>query len=372
MNIPFYSLSYTNNIIQNELKSAFEKVLFSNSLILGENVSSFEQNFSKHLNVKHTVGVSSGLDALKISLKSLGIKKGDEVIVPSNTYIATWFSISLLGATPIPVEPCLDSFNIDISKIEEKITKKTKAIIPVHMYGNPCEIDKIIDLANQYNLFVIEDFAQAQGAKYKDKALGSWGHINATSFYPSKNLGALGDAGGICTNEFSLYKKCSLLRNYGSNKKYYNEIIGFNNRLDELQATFLNVKLKYLDEWNLERRRIAENYNKKLNHIPQIELPVSSPQAHHVFHLYVIKTSKRNELQSYLFENGVQTLIHYPISPHLQMAYTNLKYKKGDFPLADKLSDEILSLPLYNGMTYVEQVYVCEQIFNYFKDIGLF
>jgi dTDP-4-amino-4,6-dideoxygalactose transaminase len=369
MNIPFYSLSYTNNTIQNELKSAFEKVLFSNSLILGENVSSFEQNFSKYLNVKHTVGVSSGLDALKISLKSLGIKKGDEVIVPSNTYIATWFSISLLGATPIPVEPCLDSFNIDISKIEEKITKKTKAIIPVHMYGNPCEIDKIIDLANQYNLFVIEDFAQAQGAKYKDKALGSWGHINATSFYPSKNLGALGDAGGICTNDFSLYKKCSLLRNYGSNKKYYNEIIGFNNRLDELQAAFLNVKLNYLDEWNLERRRIAENYNKKLKQISEIELPISNSHAFHVFHLYVIKTSKRNDLLAYLLGKGVHTLIHYPIPPHLQKANTYLNYKKGDFPIAEKLSNEVLSLPLFIGMTDDEQDYVCEQIFDFFKNL---
>ncbi|MCB0539512.1 MAG: DegT/DnrJ/EryC1/StrS family aminotransferase [Bacteroidetes bacterium] len=369
MIVPFYSLQNTNGILQQKLIEAFQKVLQSNSLILGENVEAFQEEFSKFTETKYTIGVSSGLDALKIALKSVGIKKGDEVLVPSNTYIASWLAVSLVGAIPVPVEPEEDTYNINIDEVQAKITSKTKAILPVHMYGNPCEMDKIMELAKQYKLFVIEDFAQAQGAKYKKKAIGSWGHINATSFYPSKNLGALGDAGAICTNDKELFKKCCLLRNYGSSKKYYNELIGYNNRLDEIQATFLNVKLQHLDKWNNERRELAEFYINKLQHIHDIKLPVSKSESYHVYHLFVIKTTQRNKLQAHLRKKGVHTLIHYPVPPHLQKAYNKMGYQKGGLPIAEKLAQNLLSLPLYNGMTEKEQTYVCDQIHNFFTSI---
>lgn len=367
MTIPFYSLQYTNGILQQEFIDAFKTVLQSNSLILGDNVAAFEVEFSKFTMNNYSIGVSSGLDALKIALKSLGVNAGDEVIVPSNTYIATWIAVSLLGAKPVPVEPDEDTFNISAEKIKAKITDKTKVILPVHMYGNPCNMNEIMNIAQKYHLYVVEDFAQAQGASYNGKPVGGWGNVNATSFYPSKNLGALGDAGAITTSSVNLYKKCLLLRNYGSSEKYYNELIGYNNRLDELQAALLNVKLNYLKQWNEERRKLAHNYKNQLKGLPEVELQNVKPESYHVYHLFVIETPHREELKKYLDEKGVQTMIHYPVPPHLQKAYSQLGFKVGDFPIAEKLANNLLSLPLYNGMTEHEQMYVCQQVRNFFK-----
>jgi dTDP-4-amino-4,6-dideoxygalactose transaminase len=297
------------------------------------------------------VGISNGLDALHIALMALGIGKGDEVIVPSNTYIATALAVSYVGATPIFVEPNIETYNIDPALIEKAISPKTKAIMPVHLYGQACEMEAIKAIADKHKLYIIEDNAQSQGASYKGKITGSFGDINGTSFYPGKNLGALGDAGAITTNNIELAQKAMVLRNYGSQKKYYNEVIGHNMRLDECQAAFLSVKLKQLNNWTIQRQEIANWYNGALIGIEQIILPKIAQGATHVYHLYLIRTEKRNELQNYLTENGIGTLIHYPIPPHLQEAYSSLGFKKGDFPIAEKIAETCLSLPMWPGMT---------------------
>lgn len=295
------------------------------------------------------------------------IGKGDSVIVPSNTYIATWLAVSYVGAEIIPIEPNPKTYNIDPTKIESAIQSNTKAIIPVHLYGQICEMDKIMAIAQKYNLFVIEDNAQAQGTYFKGKISGSWGHINATSFYPGKNLGALGDAGAITTNDEHLAQKAKTIRNYGSQKKYYNEVKGINSRLDELQAAFLKVKLKYLDEWNKERNQIAQWYYDYLNEIDEIILPTIHPDATSNYHLFVIRTPKRNELQEYLHQHQIGTLIHYPVPPHLQEAYKELGYKKGAFPIAEEIADTCLSLPMYPGISKENVEYIAQTIKNFFK-----
>jgi len=307
------------------------------------------------------------LDAIIIALKTLNIGKGDSVIVPSNTYIATWLAVSYVGAEIIPVEPHPKTYNIDPTKIESAIQSNTKVIIPVHLYGQICEMDKIMAIAQKYNLFVIEDNAQAQGTYFKGKISGSWGHINATSFYPGKNLGALGDAGAITTNDEHLAQKAKTIRNYGSQKKYYNEVKGINSRLDELQAAFLKVKLKYLDEWNKERNQIAQWYYDYLKEIDEIILPTIHPDATSNYHLFVIRTPKRNELQEYLHQHQIGTLIHYPVPPHLQEAYKELGYKKGAFPIAEEIADTCLSLPMYPGLSKENVEYIAQTIKNFFK-----
>ena len=314
------------------------------------------------------MGVSNGLDALHLSLKALGIGKGDEVIVPSNTYIATVLAVSYVGAKPVFVEPNIETYNIDFSKIEEAVTPNTKAIMPVHLYGQACEMQPIMDIAKKYNLFVIEDNAQSQGATYKEKITGSWGDINGTSFYPGKNLGAIGDAGAVTTNDENLAEKVKILRNYGSQKKYYNEFIGHNMRLDELQASFLSVKLKYLKEWTLKRQEIGAWYDEALKEIEGLILPKIAEGATHVYHLYVIRTKKRDELQSYLNEKGIGTLIHYPIPPHLQEAYESLGLKKGDFPIAEELAETCLSLPVWPGMGVEHVELISENIKAFFNE----
>lgn len=351
INIPFLSFSEMNKEVKSDIVKAFELFFDSGWYVLGKGVKKFEEEYAVFNQVASCVGISNGLDALHIALMSLGIGEGDEVIVPSNTYIATVLAISYVGATPVFVEPDLQTYNIDVTKIEEAISPKTKAIMPVHLYGQCCEMDTIMNLAKKHNLFVVEDNAQSQGATFKGKLAGSWGDINGTSFYPGKNLGALGDAGAITTNDELLARKASILRNYGSEKKYYNEVIGHNMRLDECQAYFLSVKLPMLNIWTKQRQEIAQWYQLALKNMEDIILPAIHPDASHVFHLYVIRSQKRDSLQQYLTENGIGSLIHYPIPPHLQKAYQHLGLKKGDLPIAEAIAETCLSLPLWPGMT---------------------
>lgn len=363
--IPFNSFDKMHSILEREFIEEFKKVLSSNWFITGKRVQSFEKVYANFNQTKYSLGISNGLDALFIALKTLGVGEGDEVIVPSNTFIASVLAVTYCKATPVFVEPRLDTYNIDPSKIEEKITLKTKVIMPVHLYGQACEMNEIMSIARKHNLYVVEDNAQAQGALYHNQLTGSFGDINATSFYPGKNLGALGDAGGITTNDKSLYDKANVLRNYGSTKKYEHDVIGYNKRLDELQAAFLELKLQHLKKWNGERNKIADMYNHYLSNVEEIILPKITNHATSVYHLFVIRTKDRNELQQYLSDNGIKTLIHYPIPPHLQKAYTHLGFNKGSFPIAEELAETCLSLPIYIGLEekQVEKISNCIKTF---------
>lgn len=349
-------------MIENEIRAAFERVFQNKWYILGNELTAFEKSYAAFNQVNHCIGVANGLDALHIALRALDITAGDEVIVPSNTYIATWLAVSHTGAAIVPVEPSAATYNLDPQKIEAAITSKTKAIMPVHLYGQACEMDAIMHIAQKHNLYVVEDNAQAQASSYNGQLTGIFGHINATSFYPTKNLGAFGDAGALTTNNPALAAKASVLRNYGSEQKYYNEVIGFNSRLDELQAAFLSVKLKYLETWTNERKAIAAIYNQGLAGIVGLHLPTTALNAGHVYHLYVIRTPQRDELQQHLNKNGIGTAIHYPIPPHLQKAYQQLGFKKGDFPIAEELAATSLSIPLNPGMTEEETSYIVKQV----------
>lgn len=366
MNVPYLDLKKLNLDHDEELTNAFKEVLSSGWYILGDRVSQFEKEYAVFNHTNYCVGVGNGLDALILSLKALNIGEGDEVIVPSNTYIATWLAVSYVGATPIAVEPRIETYNINPDLIEEKITTRTKAIIPVNLYGQAAELEEICAIANKYNLYVIEDNAQAQGAEYKGKLTGSWGHINATSFYPGKNLGALGDGGAITTNNLEFDKKVRVLRNYGSEKKYYNEIKGVNSRLDELQAALLSVKLKRLNETNLERIHLAKLYNELLGRVGDLILPQLANQASSVYHIYIIRTKKRNELNEYLAKKGIGTIIHYPVPPHLQKAYSEFNFAVGNFPIAEEIANTCLSLPLFPGLSENDIEYIVEQIKTFY------
>jgi dTDP-4-amino-4,6-dideoxygalactose transaminase len=343
--IPFLDIRESYHELKDELLATFEKVMESGWYILGEEVSKFEEEFATYCGVNHCIGVGNGLDALYLILKAYNIGAGDEVIVPSNTFIATWLAVSYAGAKIVPVEPDEKTYNIDPKKIEMAITPKTKAIIPVHLYGQPAEMDEINNIAEKYGLWVIEDAAQAQGALYKNKRAGSLGHVAGFSFYPGKNLGAFGDAGAITTNDTILADKIRILRSYGSKTKYDHRLKGLNSRLDELQAAFLRVKLRYLDEWNKRRSEIAHQYLEHLSN-PAIVLPVVAENTKSVWHLFVIRTHNRDELQSYLKLNYIDSLIHYPVPPHLQPAYDDMSLSKGSFPISEKIHDEVLSLPI--------------------------
>lgn len=351
MKIPFLSFQPTNDQIRGEMTQAFQELFDSNWYVLGPQVHAFEQKYAAFNQVAHCIGVSNGLDALNLALRALGIGPGDEVIVPSNTYIATVLAVSYVGAKPVLVEPRQDTYNINPEAIAAAVTSRTKAIMPVHLYGQCCEMEAIMNIALKHGLYVIEDNAQSQGATFNGVMAGSFGHANGTSFYPGKNLGALGDAGAVTTNDAVVAEKIKVLRNYGSQKKYYNEVIGYNMRLDELQAAFLSVKIQYLSQWTAQRQQIAAWYNEALAGISAITLPVVAPAASHVYHLYVIRTPQRDALQKHLTENGIGTLIHYPVAPHLQQAYAHLGFAKGAFPVAEAIADTCLSLPLWPGMT---------------------
>ena len=367
MKVPFLDLHASYIELQSAIDSSILRVLNSGRYIGGAEVESFEDEFSNYCGSKFTIGVANGLDALVLSLKSLDIGTGDEVIVPSNTFIATWLAVSEVGAIPIPVEPNPLTYNIDVEKIHKAITPKTKAIIPVHLFGQPADLDPILLLAKQHNLFIVEDAAQAIGSKYKEKRIGGHGDLVCWSFYPTKNLGAIGEAGAITTNNENYKDFVKTYRNYGSNEKYVNIIKGVNSRIDELQAGILNVKLKYLKEFTNERKEIAARYNNNLKDLREINIPYVSPEADHVYHLYVIKTSKREELIKFLLEKNIQTGIHYPIPPHLQNAYSELGFKKGDFPIAENMSKTCLSLPLYPGLTFKEVDLICDRIKEFYR-----
>jgi dTDP-4-amino-4,6-dideoxygalactose transaminase len=363
--VPFLNIEPMHKTVKAEILKEIEKIYDSNWFILGEAVKRFEESFAQFCGAEECAGVGNGLDALYLIMRAYGIGENDEVIVPSNTFIATALAVSYTGAKPVFVEPSESTFNINPLKIEAAITRKTKAIIPVHLYGQVADMDPIIMIAKNHNLIVIEDAAQAHGALYKDKKAGTLGNAAGFSFYPGKNLGALGDAGAIVTNNRDIAKKVKTLRNYGTETKYYNEYKGSNSRLDEIQAAALATKLKHLDKWNEERRKIARIYLANISN-PLIRLPITLNQVSPVWHLFVIRCTKREELQSYLKEHDIETLIHYPVPIHLQTAYSDLNFKLGDFPIAEKQSNEVLSLPIWPGMKESEIQYVIDTI-NLFK-----
>lgn len=344
-----------------EYKKKAAEVLDSGWYILGKEVRSFEEEWASYIGAKYCAGLASGLDALWISLRMLGIHEGDEVIVSANAYIACVMGITINGAVPVFVEP--DRYdNIDAEKIEEAVTEKTKAILAVHLYGTACDMDRIMDVAHRYGLKVVEDCAQCHGGHWKGKKAGTFGDAGCFSFYPSKGCGAFGDAGAVVTDDEELVQKIRVYRNYGSQKRYYNEVVGANSRLDELQAGLLRVKLKYLDESNEERCRIAGRYLRKINN-PLIRLPEIRPEADSTWHQFVIHIPKcRDALMEWMKQQDIGTLIHYPIPPHLSGAYEYLGYKAGDYPMAEQYADEVLSLPIYNGMTEDEQERVIQAV----------
>lgn len=346
MAIPFLDLKAINLEHAAELENAFHRILNSGWYVLGKEVEKFEQEFSRYCEAEHAIGVANGLDAIFLILKAYGIGPGDEVIVPSNTYIATWLAASHCGAIPVPVEPDERTYNIDPLKIEAAITPRTKAIIAVHLYGQPADMDAINEVAHHHGLKVIEDAAQAHGALYKGRRIGSLGDAAAFSFYPGKNLGAIGDGGAVITSDVKCADTIRVYRNYGSRVKYHNEVLGFNSRLDELQAALLRVKLPALDGGNAKRAKIAALYSEQLADISGITLPQVPAWAAPVWHLYAIRTDKRDAMQKALAERGIGTMIHYPIPPHLQPAYLTLGYKLGDFPIAECIHQQVLSLPM--------------------------
>lgn len=345
---------------QEEFEQKALEVLRSGWYVLGKEVTSFEEEFAAYVGSKYCVGLASGLDALWLAFRVLGIGTGDEVIVQSNTYIASVMGITINGATPVFVEP--DAYyGLDATKIEEKITDKTKAILVVHLYGQACQMDVICDIAKRHGLYLVEDCAQSHGAVFDGQMTGTFGDIGCFSFYPSKNLGAFGDGGAITTNDPKIAEDMRVYRNYGSEKRYYNKVVGTNSRLDELQAGLLRVRLSHLQELTEEKQRIALRYDRELIN-PAFSIPGRREGANHVFHQYVIRSDHRDELIAYLEERGIGTIIHYPIPPHLAEAYRYLGFHEGDFPVAETYAHEVLSIPMYNGMTEEEQSYVIEAL----------
>lgn len=361
MNIPFSTVKYMHDNIKLEMKAAFERCYDSAWFIQGKEYDNFEKEFAEYCGTKYCIGVGTGMDAIYLSLKALDIGEGDEVIVPSHTFIATALAVIYAGATPVFCEVDINSYNINYQNIEKYITAKTKAIIAVHLYGQMAEMDSICEIAKKHNIYVIEDSAQSHGATYKGKKAGSFGITAAFSFYPGKNLGALGDGGAVVTNNKDIADKIHALGCYGSETKYHHDYKGINSRLDEMQAAFLRVKLRHLDLWTLERQKIAHKYLKGINN-PKIILPNITDNCTHVWHLFVIRTEKRDELQQYLKNKGIGTLVHYPIPMHLQKSFTDLGYKKGDLSIAEEVSSTVLTLPLYIGMKDEEIKYIIDII----------
>lgn len=361
MKIPFVTFKPLEAELDKEIRYAFERVYTRSWYIEGVENVKFEKDFAEYCDSKYCVGVGNGLDALFLALKALSVKEGDEVIVPSNTYIATALAVTYVGATPVFVEPDIRTFNIDPSKIENAITEKTKAIIPVHLYGQACDMDPIMEMAKKYNLFVIEDCAQAHGATYKGKVVGSFGDAAGFSFYPGKNLGALGDAGAIVTNNEELAKKVRALGNYGSDYKYHHVYQGNNSRLDELQAAFLAAKLPLLEKVNDSRRSIANKYLAGINN-PKVILPFVPDYTVPVWHIFGIRCKSRSKLENFLNDAGIGTNKHYPIPMHLQDCYKDLGLKEGDLPIAEEISTSELSIPMYYGMTDDEVQYVIDKV----------
>jgi dTDP-4-amino-4,6-dideoxygalactose transaminase len=348
--IPFLDLHAAYSELREQIDHAVARVLESGWYILGPETEAFEQEFAAFCQVEHAVGLASGLDALHLGLLAMGVKPGDQIIVPSNTYIATWLAVSRCGATPIPVEPDPSTYNIDPAAIEKAITPQTKVIVPVHLYGQPADLDPIIAVARRHGLKVLEDAAQAHGARYKDRVIGGHGDAVAWSFYPGKNLGAMGDAGAVTTNDPEIADRIRVLRNYGSRIKYINETQGFNSRLDPIQAGVLRVKLNSLDAWNERRKEVARTYLEALADTSLI-LPYVAEWADPVWHLFVVRHPERNGFQTRLSDEGIGALIHYPIPPHKQDAYAQFRFACDPFPIASAIADEVISLPIGPHLT---------------------
>jgi dTDP-4-amino-4,6-dideoxygalactose transaminase len=362
--IPFLDLKAAYEELDSELDAAVLRASRSGWYIGGPEVETFETDFAHYVQANYCVGVGNGLDALTLALRALDVGPGDEVIVPSHTFIATWLAVSAVGATPVPVEPIANQYHLSVENIESKISSRTKVILPVHLYGIPVDIKAIVDLARKHKLYVVEDAAQAHGAAVNHQRIGAHGDIVAWSFYPGKNLGALGDGGAITTQHGDLAQRVKLLGNYGSSVKYYNAEMGVNSRLDPIQAAVLAVKLKYLDDWNARRQTIAAYYHKALSGLP-LQLPHSPEWAQSVWHLYVVSTPNRAALQTYLLEQGVQTLIHYPVAPHMQAAYQHLGLAQA-FPLAKRYAEEVMSLPIGPQLTQAHAETVVAKIKQFY------
>lgn len=361
MKVPFVSFKPMEEELEEALRGAFDRVFRRSRYIEGEEDSAFERTFAEYCNVNYCIGCGNGLDALMLSLKALGVGEGDEVLVPSHTFIATALAVTYAGAVPVFVEPDIRTYNLDPARIEAAVTPRTKAIMPVHLYGQPADMDPIMEAARKHGLFVVEDCAQAHGARYKGRLTGTFGDAAGFSFYPGKNLGALGDAGAAVTNQQALADRIRALTNYGSDYKYHHIYQGNNSRLDELQAAFLSAKLPHLERMNRERRRIAARYLEEI-HNPLLTLPYVLPDTEPVWHIFAVRCTRRDELAAYLKESGIDTNQHYPIPMHLQGAYADLGIPRGSLPIAEEISATELSLPMYYGMTEDEISYVVDKL----------
>jgi dTDP-3-amino-3,4,6-trideoxy-alpha-D-glucose transaminase len=366
MNIPFVDLASQHATIQTEINAAIQQVLSRCNFILGSQVEEFEQTFAEFVETKHAIGVSNGLDALRLALLALDVGPGDEVILPANTYIATALAVSAVGARPVLVDCDPQTYNIDVSLVEPAITPRTKAVIPVHLTGQSADMDPILEVARRHGLFVVEDAAQAHGTLYKDRPCGSIGVAGCFSFYPGKNLGACGDGGMVTTNNSSLAERLHRLRNYGQRAKYEHVEKGLNARLDTLQAAILTVKLRYLRQWNEVRATHAENYKEMLRGIGDLVFQEEVPYSTHIYHLFIVETEQRAALQKHLSSAAISTGIHYPIPIHLQQAYAELGYSRGDFPHAELLADRMLSLPMFPELHPDQSRRVSEEVKRYF------
>lgn len=364
--IPFYSLSEQHAAIRNEALNAVTRVYDSNWFILGKELEAFEAEFAAYSKVPYCIGVGNGLDALFIALKACGIGPGDEVIVPAHTFLATWIAVDRTGARIIPVDADPLSGNISIDKLKAAVTEKTKAIVPVHLYGQPCNMTEILRIAGD-KIAVVEDNAQAQGSLWDGKPTGSFGKVSATSFYPVKNLGALGDGGAIVTRDPDVMHFAKQYRNYGFERKNLAAETGINSRLDEIHAAVLSVKMKYIEQWNEERRELAAIYLDRLKNTSDVQLPVAPLQALHTYHLFVIRAPRRSDLRAYLAAHQVETAVHYPLPPHLQQNFSDLGFKSGDFPIAEAFAETALSLPLWPGMKKEQVAYVAETVAHFFE-----
>jgi len=362
VNIPFLDLKAPYLELKAELDAAYQRVMASGWYILGQEVDAFEAEFATYCEAKYCIGVGTGLDALHLILRAMEIGPGDEVIVPTHTFIATWLAVTYAGATPVPVEPDERTCNIDPERIDAAITPRTRAIMPVHLYGQPTDMDRINAIAKRHGLKVIEDAAQAHGARYKGRRCGSLGDAAGFSFYPGKNLGAFGDGGAITTDDLELAERIRMLRNYGSSVKYHHQVAGINSRLDELQAAFLRVKLTRLDEWNERRRVVAASYLSGLAELDDFVLPYVPDWADPVWHLFVIRHPRRDTLQQSLDSAGIGTMIHYPVPPHLQAAYAGLNLPEGAFPVAKRMSQQVLSLPMGPHLSPEDVGMICTRL----------
>ncbi len=360
--IPYYSLEFMHKQIRSEMERSFAKVLDNNWFVLGDSLLNFEKEFSEYIEVKQAIGVGSGYDALKISLVALDLQAQDEVLVPAHTFTATILAIMHAGMKPVLIDADPDTYAIDVAKLEGNINERTRAILPVHIYGNPCNMDRINKVALHHGLYIIEDFAQSVGSDYHGKKTGSLGLVNAASFYPAKAIGALGDGGIITTNDSRIADTARKLRNYGFRDKYNQEMAGFNSRLDEIQASLISIKLKYIEKWIADRKKIALRYIDKISGDHKIRLPFYPDNIKPNYHIFPIRTEKRDQLQAFLDEKGIGTQVHYPLPPHLQQGLKDLGYKKNDFPVTETIAKTTLSLPIYPGLGDHQVDYICEMI----------